>query len=280
MEKNGVKTGVIVCGSKGRMGGAIISLLEDSDGLSLIGRVDSGYSESEASGAGFTEYENNSAGKFLTLKEALRLTVKIENKAIIDFTSKSASLVHAGEAAAYNVPIVIGSTGFSPEDVKALKDYGRRIPLVLSGNMSLGINVLLNIVYDASKYLGPDYDCEIIETHHNKKKDAPSGTAAMLAGSVALQRNDDLSKKSVYGRSGGAAERKKGEIGILSVRAGDIIGEHKVIFAGNEEVVEISHKAVSRNNFARGAMKAALWLIGKDNGFYDMRDVLGLDKHE
>ncbi len=271
------KTGIIVCGSKGRMGGAIISVIPDYDNLLFIGGVDSSYMQDETSE---TESKKAPAGKFLTLKEALHLTAGIKNKVIIDFTSKSASLIHIEEAALYNVPMVIGSTGFSESELKAVENYGKHIPVVLSGNMSLGINVLLNIVHDASKYLGANYDCEIIEMHHKKKKDAPSGTAKMLAGAVAKQRNIDLAEKAVYGRCGDVGEREKDEIGIFSVRAGDIIGEHKVIFAGNEEVIEISHKAISRNNFARGAIKAAAWLSGKNKGFYDMRDVLGLNKYE
>ncbi len=275
------KIGIIVCGSNGRMGRSITLLLNDYSRLVFIGGVDSGYSGEEVTSLAFSAMEDLeskriSAGKFLTLKEALHLTAKIKNKVIIDFTSKSASLIHAEEAMLYNTPIVIGSTGFSDEDANIIKGYGRHIPVVLSGNMSLGINVLLNIVYDASKYLGEGYDCEIVETHHRKKKDAPSGTAKMLAESVAKQRNIDLNERGVYGRCGDVGEREKDEIGILSVRAGDIIGEHKVIFAGNEEVIEITHKAVSRDNFARGAIKAAVWLSEKNKGFYDMRDVLGL----
>ncbi len=275
------KIGIIVCGSNGRMGRSITLLLNDYSRLVFIGGVDSGYSGEEVTSLAFSAMEDLeskriSAGKFLTLKEALHLTAKIKNKVIIDFTSKSASLIHAEEAMLYNTPIVIGSTGFSDEDADIIKGYGRHIPVVLSGNMSLGINVLLNIVYDASKYLGEGYDCEIVETHHRKKKDAPSGTAKMLAESVAKQRNIDLNERGVYGRCGDVGEREKDEIGILSVRAGDIIGEHKVIFAGNEEVIEITHKAVSRDNFARGAIKAAVWLSEKNKGFYDMRDVLGL----
>ena len=279
------KIGIIVCGSNGRMGRSITLLLNDYSRLVFIGGVDSGYSGEEVTSLAFSdmedlEFKRTSAGKFPTLKEALHLTAKIKNKVIIDFTSKSASLIHAEEAMLYNTPIVIGSTGFSDEDADIIKGYGRHIPVVLSGNMSLGINVLLNIVYDASKYLGEGYDCEIVETHHRKKKDAPSGTAKMLAESVAKQRNIDLNERGVYGRCGDVGEREKDEIGILSVRAGDIIGEHKVIFAGNEEVIEITHKAVSRDNFARGAIKAAVWLSEKNKGFYDMRDVLGLNKHE
>ncbi len=267
------------------MGRSITLLLNDYSRLVFIGGVDSGYSGEEVTSLAFSdmedlEFKRTSAGKFPTLKEALHLTAKIKNKVIIDFTSKSASLIHAEEAMLYNTPIVIGSTGFSDEDANIIKGYGRHIPVVLSGNMSLGINVLLNIVYDASKYLGEGYDCEIVETHHRKKKDAPSGTAKMLAESVAKQRNIDLNERGVYGRCGDVGEREKDEIGILSVRAGDIIGEHKVIFAGNEEVIEITHKAVSRDNFARGAIKAAVWLSEKNKGFYDMRDVLGLNKHE
>ncbi len=284
MEKTGI-IGIIVCGSKGRMGGAIISIIGDYDNLLFIGGVDPSYTQDEVSvlpfkDTGEIKSRKVSSGKFLTLKEALHLTAGIKNKVIIDFTSKSASLIHASEAALYNVPIVIGSTGFSEGELKVVESYGKHIPIVLSGNMSLGINVLLNIVYDVSKYLGSNYDCEIIEMHHKKKKDAPSGTAKMLAESVAKQKNINLSEKAVYGRCGDVGEREKDEIGILSVRAGDIIGEHKVIFAGNEEIIEISHKAISRNNFARGAIKAAIWLSGKNKGFYDMRDVLKLNKYE
>ncbi|MCL4542735.1 MAG: 4-hydroxy-tetrahydrodipicolinate reductase [Deltaproteobacteria bacterium] len=280
------KIGIIVCGSDGRMGSSIIALLGGYNSrLTFIGGVDSNYSNKEITSSPLSTVEDLDSkktppGKFLTLKEALRLTAKIKNKVIIDFTSKAASLVHAEEAMFYNTPIVIGSTGFSDEDINAIKGYSKHIPVVLSGNMSLGINVLLSIIYDASKYLGADYDCEIIEMHHRNKKDAPSGTAKMLAGAVAKQRNIDLNEKGIYGRCGTIGEREKDEIGILSVRAGDIIGEHKVIFAGNEEVIEITHKAVSRNNFARGAIRAAVWLNDKNKGFYDMRDVLGLSKYQ
>ncbi len=279
------KTGIIICGSKGRMGGAVMSILADYDNLLFIGGVDSSYTQDEVSilpikDTSGIESKKISAGKFLTLKEALHLSASFKNKVIIDFTSKSASLIHIEEAALYNVPMVIGSTGFSESDLKTVEGYGKHIPIVLSGNMSLGINVLLDIVYETSKYLGLNYDCEIIEMHHKKKKDAPSGTAKMLAGAVAKQRRIDLAEKAVYGRCGDVGEREKDEIGIFSVRAGDIIGEHKVIFAGNEEVIEITHKAISRNNFARGAVKAAVWLSEKNKGFYDMRDVLGLNKYE
>lgn len=279
------KIGIIVCGSNGRMGRSIITLLSDYGRLIFIGGVDSSYSNSEITASPFSglediEFKGIPSGKFLTLKEALHLTAKIKNKVVIDFTSKTASLIHAEEAMFYNTPIIIGSTGFSDEDINIIRGYSKHMPVVLSGNMSLGINVLLSIVYDASKYLGEGYDCEIVETHHRKKKDAPSGTAKMLAESVSRQRNINLSEKGIYGRFGAIGEREKDEIGILSVRAGDIIGEHKVIFAGNEEVIEITHKAVSRNNFARGAIKAAIWLNNKKSGFFDMRDVLGLNKNE
>ena len=282
MGKTEKKTGIIVSGSKGRMGCAIISAVKESAGLFLAAGVDSGYCAEEIAGAG--SKNGDSAGRFLTLKEALPAVPETSGRVVIDFTSRTASLEHVKEAASAGVPIVIGSTGFSAEDVKTITACGDSIPVVLSGNMSLGINVLLNTVYDVSMYLGSAYDCEIIETHHNKKKDAPSGTAKMLAESVAKQRNIPLSESAVYGRHGDACERKKEEIGIFSVRAGDVVGEHKVIFAGNEEVIEITHKAVSRSNFARGAVRAAEWLAGKsgeDKGFhglYDMRDVMGLCK--
>jgi len=268
------KIGIIVCGGNGRMGHSIINLLSDYDELIFIGGVDPSYPDNgeitHSSLSCMNDIESNKmpSGRFLTLKDTLRLTANIKNKVIIDFTSKAASLVHVEEAMHYSIPIVIGSTGFSNADISTIKGCSQHMPVVLSGNMSLGINVLLNIVHDASKYLGEGYDCEVVEMHHRKKKDAPSGTAKMLADSVAKQRHIDLNEKAVYGRHGVIGERTKDEIGILSVRAGDIIGEHKVIFAGNEEIIEITHKAVSRDNFARGAIKAAGWLSNKKNGFF------------
>lgn len=270
------KTGVIVCGSKGRMGAAIISVLKERELVYYAAGVDSGYVQAET-GPGAVNAE---APVFAGLEDAIISTNGISSRVIIDFTSASASVDNAKKAAAAGIPIVIGSTGFSPSDAGSVVESAKSAPIVLSGNMSLGINVLLNAVYGVSGYLGSAYDCEIIETHHNKKKDAPSGTAKMLAESVAKQRNVGLSEKAVYVRYGDAAGRKNGEIGIFSVRAGDVIGEHRVIFAGNEEIIEIKHTAISRNNFARGAVRAAEWLIGKKNGFYDMRDVLGLPKNE
>ncbi len=280
------KTAVIVCGSSGKMGQSIISLIEEDQyqELIFIGGVDINYSENitkKPINIKDIEDKKISFGKFITLKEALHFTSSVKNRVIIDFTSRQSSLVHAEEAMLYNVPIVIGSTGFNEEDIAKITGYSKHMPVVLSGNMSLGINVLLNIIYNTSKYLGKDYDCEIIEMHHRHKKDAPSGTALMLANAVAEERKLDLKESAVYGRCGEIGERFKNEIGISSVRAGDIIGEHKVIFAGNDEVIEITHKAISRNNFARGAIKAALWIKGKKAGFYDMRDVLGLENtHE
>jgi 4-hydroxy-tetrahydrodipicolinate reductase len=277
------KTAVIVCGSSGKMGQSIISLLKDDQyqDLILIGGVDINNSENitkESINLKDIEDKKISFGKFVTLKEALHFTSSVKNKVVIDFTSRQSSLIHAEEAMLYSVPIVIGSTGFNDEDIAKITGFAKHMPVVLSGNMSLGINVLLSAVYDISEHLGKDYDCEIIEMHHRHKKDAPSGTALMLANAVAEAKKLDLKESAVYGRCGEIGERLENEIGISSVRAGDIIGEHKVIFAGNDEVIEITHKAISRNNFARGAIKAALWLKDKKMGFYDMRDVLGLEK--
>ncbi len=277
------KTAVIVCGSGGKMGQAIISLLKDDQyqDLVLIGGVDINNSENitkESINLKDIEDKKFSFGKFVTLKEALQFTSSIKNKVIIDFTSRQSSLIHAEEAMLYSVPIVIGSTGFNDEDIAKITGFSKHMPVVLSGNMSLGINVLLNAVYDIAEYLGKDYDCEIIEMHHRHKKDAPSGTALMLANAVAKAKKLDLKESAVYGRCGEIGERLENEIGISSVRAGNIIGEHKVVLAGNDEVIEITHKAISRNNFARGAIKAALWLKNKKMGFYDMKDVLGLKK--
>lgn len=278
-------TGVIVCGGGGRMGISIISLLKEYQGLVFIGGVDPTYNTSEVNDSRINGLDGIKSGdvapgKFITLKEALNFTSGVQSRVIIDFTSRDASLIHVQEAALLGIPMVIGSTGFSLQDREKIKDFSKNIPIVLSGNMSLGVNVLLNAVYGISKYLGEDYDCEIVEMHHRNKKDAPSGTAVMLAEAVASEKKLDIKENAVYGRQGEVGRRPKDEIGILSVRGGDIVGEHKVIFAGNDEVIEVTHKAGSRNNFARGAIKAVIWLnkINKNKGLYDMRDVLGL-KH-
>jgi 4-hydroxy-tetrahydrodipicolinate reductase len=195
---------------------------------------------------------------------------------IIDFSNPAASLEFLRSAAKKPVPMVIATTGFDPKQLAEIKRLARRVPTLLSANNSLGVNLLISLVGKAAKMLGDDYDVEIVEAHHRFKKDAPSGTALALGRVIAAALNRDLDKVGVNGRKGIVGERGKKEIALLSVRAGDIVGEHTVIFGGIGERLEFIHRAHSRDTFARGALRAAQWLAMQKPGLYGMQDVLGL----
>ncbi len=195
---------------------------------------------------------------------------------IIDFTHPEASLGYLRAAAKNATPIVMATTGFNSEQLAEIKRLARRAPTLLSANTSLGVNVLISLLGQAAKMLGEDYDVEIVEAHHRLKKDAPSGTALALGRSVANALNRDLDKVGINGRKGIVGERSRKEIALLSVRAGDIVGEHTVIFGGVGERLEFIHRAHSRDTFARGAIRAAQWLAKQKPGLYGMQDVLGL----
>jgi 4-hydroxy-tetrahydrodipicolinate reductase len=196
---------------------------------------------------------------------------------VIEFSTPEATLEHARLAAEKKIPIVIGTTGSDQNQLAEIEQLARLTPILLSANMSLGVNLLVNILGKVAHKLGDDYDVEIIEAHHRFKKDAPSGTALALGRSIAQGLNRDLDKVGVNGRKGIVGERTKQEIAMLSVRAGDIVGDHTVIFGGIGERLEFTHRAHSRENFARGALRAAEWLAKKKPGLYGMQDVLGLD---
>jgi 4-hydroxy-tetrahydrodipicolinate reductase len=197
---------------------------------------------------------------------------------IIDFTFHAATMGFARLAAEHNKAMVIGTTGLSSEDLTNLKDLAENnFPCVQAPNMAVGVNVLFKLVEKAAAVLGDAYDVEIIEAHHRMKKDAPSGTALKLGEMAANGLGRDLAEVGVYERHGIIGERTDKEIGIQTIRAGDIVGEHTVYFAGTGERLEISHKAHNRDNFARGAALASSWVIGQNNGLYTMFDVLGLN---
>jgi 4-hydroxy-tetrahydrodipicolinate reductase len=195
---------------------------------------------------------------------------------VIDFTSPEGSLTHAKVAAAANKAIVVGTTGFSQEQKDQLTQSLEKIPSIWAPNMSVGVNVLLSLVEQAAKVLGRDYDVEILEVHHRQKKDAPSGTAIALGEAAARSLNLKFNKVACYHREGQTGERPKDQIGVQTLRAGDIVGDHTVMFAGTGERLELTHRATSRDNFARGAVLAAQWIMGKKPGIYTMKDVLGL----
>jgi 4-hydroxy-tetrahydrodipicolinate reductase len=195
---------------------------------------------------------------------------------IIDFTNAESSLKNLAIAAEKGKCAVIGSTGFTPAQVEEAKALTKKIACVLSPNMSVGVNVLFKTVSDLAKVLGDDFDVEVIEAHHRMKKDAPSGTAVKIGQILAQALNRNFQEVGVYERKGLIGERKKKEIGMQTIRAGDIVGEHTVIFGGIGERLEVTHRAHSRDNFARGAIRAAAWVVNQKPGLYDMQDVLGL----
>jgi 4-hydroxy-tetrahydrodipicolinate reductase len=172
--------------------------------------------------------------------------------------------------------MVVGTTGLSKDDLKEIKKLAKKIPMVLAPNMSVGVNLLLRTLAQMASVLDEDYDIEIVETHHRHKKDAPSGTALKMAQVMASARGKTLDKVAVLARHGNIGERKRGEIGVQTLRVGDVVGEHTVIFGTLGERIEVTHKASSRDVFARGAVRAAQWVVGKPPGLYDMQDVLGI----
>ena len=264
--------GIIVCGVGGRMGGAVVRAIQQSDDFKLAAAIDKPGSARLGKDAG----EIAGAGHL-----GVAITDKIEsalkpNTVIVDFTHAEASLSFLRAAAKKAAPIVIASTGFSTKQQAEIKRLARRAPTLLSANTSLGVNVLVALLGKAAKMLGDDYDVEIVEAHHRFKKDAPSGTALALGRAVADGLKRELDAVAVSGRKGIVGERGKKEIALLSVRAGDIVGEHTVIFGGIGERLEFIHRAHSRDTFARGALRAARWLAGQKPGLYGMQDVLGL----
>lgn len=194
----------------------------------------------------------------------------------IDFSAPAATMANVQEAAACGAAMVVGTTGLSPTDKEKIGVATKMIPVVLAPNMSVGVNVMLKLVAEAARLLGPSYDLEIVETHHRAKRDAPSGTALRLAEVLAEATGRDLDKTARYERHGDIGPRTDAEIGIQTLRGGDVVGDHTVFFFGPNDRIEITHRASSREMFASGAVRAALWLAGKPAGLYDMRDVLGL----
>jgi len=200
----------------------------------------------------------------------------ISGAVALDFTSADAAVEHARTAARTNTAIVIGATGLSPAQRTEIEGLAAQIPILMAANMSVGVNVLLGLVREAVRRLGPAFDVEIVEIHHNKKKDAPSGTALALASAAAEAAGVDPAEAMTLARQGLTGERKAGEIGVVALRGGDNVGEHSVMLLGTGERLELVHRASSRDCLAAGAVRAAHWLAGKGPGLYSMEDVLGL----
>ena len=241
---------VAILGAAGRMGHMLCDLVDRSEELELVAKCD--------------------------VREEYPRTWPAETEAVIDFTFHEAVPENITKAAEDGVVYILGTTGLTDEEQAAVDAAAKKIPVVESGNFSLGINLLLGLVRKASEILGVEYDCEVVEMHHRHKKDAPSGTALMLAKAAADGRGQDFDDVSVFGREGIVGERPQGEIAVRALRGGSVIGDHTVMFAGDVERVELVHKAQSREAFAAGALRAALWAADKAPGLYNMRDVLDI----
>jgi len=263
---------LVVAGAGGRMGRTLVKAISETDGVVLVGAI-------EAPGAAAI---GRDAGELAGLGPN-GITVSADAPAqfanadgLLDFTVPTATMVLAERSAAHGLVHIIGTTGFSPKDEKIIAVAAGRARIVKSGNMSLGVNLLAALVNRVAKTLADEFDIEILEMHHNRKIDAPSGTALLLGQAAAAGRGVDLAERSVRARDGHTGARKVGDIGFVSLRGGTVVGEHSVIFAGPHERIELAHKAEDRMIFARGAVKAALWAKGQKPGLYSMADVLGL----
>ncbi len=261
-----------VCGATGRMGSRIIALSKEYDNLKLVGAVEASNNPKLGLDAGLVAGIGEIGVK---ITDDIKKVIK-DTDIVIHFTNPEATLSHLEIVKKNKKAMVIGTTGFNNEQLSQISKAAEKIPIVFSPNMSVGVNLLFKVLKDVARILGDDYDIEIVEAHHRMKKDAPSGTAIKMGKVIAEALGRNFDEVAVYARQGIIGERNKKEIGIQTVRAGDIVGEHTVIFGGLGERIEITHKASSRDTFARGAIKAAIWLYGKPAGLYDMGDVLGI----
>lgn len=266
------KMRLVVAGAPGRMGRALIRVVAEVKGVSLVGALARAGSPELGRDAG--DLAGLGALGVAVTDDPLQAVVHTDG--ILDFTSPKGTLELAALAAQARVVHVIGTTGFSADDLQRLSAAARHAVIVRSGNMSLGVNVMAALVEQAARALGPDFDVEIVEMHHRRKVDAPSGTALLLGEAAARGLHVDLSEKAVRARDGHTGPRPEGAIGFATLRGGTVVGEHSVIFAGAGERLGLSHVAEDRAIFARGALKAALWGRDRKAGLYSMRDVLGL----
>lgn len=262
---------IAVCGAAGRMGQRIIVAAIEA-GCTISGALErpdhplAGQDAGLIAGLGFIG---------VAISGDLNSVVK-GCDVLIDFTSPKVSLKNLEACGLFGKAVVIGSTGFTPDERELAKELARDIPAVLAPNMSVGVNVCLKVLADVAKILGGDFDVEIVEAHHRLKKDSPSGTAVRMGEVVAKALGRDYNQVANYHREGICGERSREEIGMQTIRGGDIVGEHTVYFIGDGERIELTHRAHTRDMFSRGSVRAAKWVVGQKPGLYDMQDVLGL----
>jgi 4-hydroxy-tetrahydrodipicolinate reductase len=254
-----------VLGPSGRMGRAVLDAARGRGDLRITAAID----RPDAAGLGASVAD----GVIATADIGAGLAAC---DVYIDFTAPAATREIAEAAGRHRCAAVIGTTGLSPADEAAVSALSRLAPIVIAANFSLGVNLVLGMVRQAARVLGPDWDTEVVETHHRAKRDAPSGTALMIARAIAAGHGADYDRVKRHARDGDVGPRPHGEIGVSSVRGGDVVGEHTAYFFGPAERLEISHRATSRTIFAAGALRAAVWAVGQPPGRYDMLDVLGL----
>ncbi|THD42189.1 MAG: 4-hydroxy-tetrahydrodipicolinate reductase [Bradyrhizobium sp.] len=264
---------LVVTGAAGRMGRMLIKTIAETPGVTLAAALERADSTALGEDAGLLAGLGANGVKIADDP----LTALLKADGVVDFSSPAASVEIADLCAQARIVDVIGTTGLSDTDLIRLAAAARHAPIVRSGNMSLGVNLLAKLVREAARALGSDYDVEILEMHHRSKVDAPSGTALMLGEAAAEGRGVDLKGHAERGRDGITGARKAGAIGFASLRGGAVIGDHSAIFAGDGERIVLSHHAEDRSLFARGAIKAALWAHGRKPGLYAMADVLGGD---
>ena len=264
--------GITITGASGRMGQMLLKTVLDSDRARLVGAVErSGHAWV---GRDVGEAMGGQANGIMVTDDPLEAFAI--SQAVIDFTTPAATLEFAALTAQARAVHIIGTTGMNAAEIEQLEPASRHAVIVRAGNMSLGVNLLTKLTEKVAAALDADFDIEIIETHHHHKVDAPSGTALMLGEAAAVGRGVNLNDVRESGRDGMTGARKRGDIGFVAIRGGDVVGEHDVLFAGAGERIILRHMATDRSIFARGALKAALWGQTQKPGHYDMMDVLGL----
>ena len=264
---------LVIVGAAGRMGRTLTRIVSESEGVTVVGAIEREGAPEIGQDAGVLA----GVGELGVPVTSDPLPVFAKAEGVLDFTVPAATLGFAEIAAQARIAHIIGTTGLVAEDDEKIAAAARHAAIVKSGNMSLGVNLLAVLVRQAARALDPDFDIEVLEMHHRAKVDAPSGTALMLGRAAAQGREIALEEHSLRGRDGITGPRPRGDIGFATLRGGSVVGEHSVIFAGNGETLELTHKATDRALFARGAVKAALWARDRKPGLYSMADVLGLE---
>ena len=268
-------TRLVLLGAAGRMGKALVRCLQTdaAPDLQLVGAVDIWDAPERGQDAGLAA---GTAPLGVTITTDLADVIE-QADVVVDFSSHHGTAGNVQRLADWKKPAVLGTTGLTADEQKVVQDASRIIPIVQAPNMSLGVNLLLALVEQAATALrDKGFDIEIVERHHRRKKDAPSGTALALGAAAAAGAGLDLTQAGVHGRSGLTGERPERQIGFHAVRGGDIVGDHTVLFAADGECLELGHRATSRDAFALGALRAAAWVAGRGPGLYSMRDVLGI----